>query len=154
MFKDLRLYLIAILIFVCACKSTNVQTQSENVQTNQSVNISKTNQTQVSSEPLTVTGEFPINLRKKWQEFTANGQYRLAQISDMTFSEEAMNQLPGKGISVKFYDYAWGDLNYSKRVEDDHLAAIVVDRTKSDIEKFSLVIFSPVKNTKDKYDIN
>ena len=31
---------------------------------------------------------------------------------------------------------------------------MIVDGTKSDEEKFSLVIFSPVKNTKDKYDIN
>jgi hypothetical protein len=43
-------------------------------------------------------------------------------------------------------------LKYNKRVEDDHLAAIVVDTTKQDDNRFSLVIFSPPKDKKDVFE--
>ncbi len=95
----------------------------------------------------TATGESNSEaLRKAWQRFTANGQYRLAQTEDMRFSEAAsrtnrINNIP--------YIYIWGNLAYKKRVEDDHLAAIVVDTTRNDENRFGLVIFSPPEGSED-----
>jgi hypothetical protein len=155
MFSGYRLFLVSILTLFCACSSANMQTQSDIAQTNQAVKEIESNQKENSTELLNLNGEFPNALRKKWQEFTANGQYRLAEESDMTFSEIAKKQLPGQGKStINPYEYAWGDLNYPKRIENDHLAAIVVNITKSDSNKFSLVIFSPIKGKKDEYEIN
>lgn len=147
----LKRFLPIILVAVCACGSAKLSTQNQNIQTNQVNTNSDANQARNPGKPLNIRGEFPENLRDEWENFTASGQYRLAQASDMTFSEEAKKQA---GSGTSFYAYAWGDLNYPKRVEDDHLAAIVVDKTKTDTNKFGLVIFSPIKDSKDKYEIN
>lgn len=137
----LRLTIFALLISLCACKS--VESQSNN-------SLPVSNQSVVKTEPKVVTEplEYPFNkvpehLKPIWDEFTKSGQYRLAQHSEMQIPE---NILP--------YDYIWGDLGFDKRAEDNHLAAIVVDTTKTDDNKFGLVIFSPIKGTKDKYEIN
>ncbi len=154
MYFRVKLFTLLILTLFCACSSANMQTQSNVAQANQTDNKFEVIQEKPLTEPLNIRGEFPESLRKKWQEFTANGQYRLAQVSDMKFSEAAKQSLPGKGVAGFPYAYSWGDLNYPKRIEDDHLAAIVVDTTKNDSGKFSLVIFSPIKDRKDEYAIN
>ncbi len=108
-----------------------------------------------SAEPVTSldANKFTEGLRETWQRFTANGQYRLAQTSDFRFPERAkegaLRSLPANPIP---FVYIWGDLNYKKRVADDHLAAIVVDTTKQDDNRFSLVIFSPPKGKEDVYE--
>ncbi|HEX8456305.1 MAG TPA: hypothetical protein VF656_03205 [Pyrinomonadaceae bacterium] len=95
----------------------------------------------------TTTGESDSEaLRKAWQRLTANGQYRLAQMEDMRFSEAAIRT---NEIDHIYYVYIRGDLAYEKRVEDDHLAAIVVDTTRTDANRFGLVIFSPPEGSRD-----
>jgi hypothetical protein len=79
-------------------------------------------------EPTGDFGKHSESLLSAWRSFTAGGQYRIAQKGETLDSP---------------YAYSWGDLNYPKRVEDDHLAAIVVDTTRSDANRFGLVIFSP-----------
>ena len=79
-------------------------------------------------EPADDLGKRSERLLSAWHSFTASGQYRLAHNGETPDSP---------------YAYSWGDLNYPKWVEDDHLAAIVVDTTRSDANRFSLVIFSP-----------
>lgn len=119
----------------------------------------ETKQAEVNSnssvEPITSIDayKFSDSLEETWRRFTASGQYRLAQNSDMRFSDNAKENLSKNGTSEPFpLVYIWGDLNYNKRVEDDHLAAIVVDTTKTDNNRFSLVIFSPPKGKKDVYE--
>ena len=77
-------------------------------------------------------------LREAWRQFTASGQYRLAQKEDMRIP---IAEIP--------YVYIWGDLAYGKRAEDDHLAVIVVDATRNDKSRFGLVIFSPPEGRRD-----
>lgn len=149
----LRLTIFALLVSLCACNS--VESQSNN-------SLPESNQTVIKTEPKVLTeplefisNQVPENIKSVWANFIKNGQYRLAQPADMTFSEKAKLQLPGKGESpIKPYEYIWGDLEFDKRIEDDHLAAIVVDTTKNEANKFGLVFFSPIKETKDKYEIN
>lgn len=106
-------------------------------------------------EPVTSldANKFTDDLRETWRRFTANGQYRLAQVSDMRFpdrSKEAVSRnIPENPIP---FVYIWGDLNYQKRVNDDHLAVIVVDTAKQDDNRFSLVIFSPPKGKKGVFE--
>jgi hypothetical protein len=158
--KIVVFFLIA-LTFCSACSSVETRTKQETVQTNKSTDEIKNNTDLVFTEPVERTGindknrKLSPNIEKVWKKFVENGQYRLAQPSDMTFSDTAKLKLPGQGKTpVIPYAYAWGKLNYPMRVEDDHLAVIVVDTTKNDSEKFSLVIFSPVENSEDKYEIN
>lgn len=142
--KFYKFSIIAVLAFVCACNSVVSQTSKESNPTDQTVNKSEINDnvvfTELNDSPFDKT---PEKIRKMWEEFTADGKYRLAQPLEMNISK---NERP--------YVYIWGDLNYDKRGEGDHLAAIVVDTTKTDANKFSLVIFSPIENTRDKYAIN
>lgn len=158
--KLYRFLTLAILTFACACSSEVTKTKNELTQTDKSVEKSENSETIVFTEPIEFTGiqgsdKVPENIRNAWQKFTSNGQYRLAQPSDMTFSESAKSQLPGQGKSpIVPYVYVWGELNYQKSIEDDHLAAIFVDTTKNSSDKFSLVIFSPRSDKKDEYDIN
>lgn len=99
--------------------------------------------------------KFTAGLREAWRRFTAGGQYRLAQPSDMRFPEKAKEaprrSLPENPIP---FTYIWGDLGYKKRAADDHLAAIVVDTTRQDNNRFSLVIFSPPEGKKDVFEMH
>ena len=95
----------------------------------------------------TATGENDSEaLRQAWRRLTASGQYRLAQKEDMRFSLAAIRT---NEVDYVPYVYIWGDLAYGKRVADDHLAAIVVDTTRNDENRFGLVIFSPPEGSRD-----
>jgi hypothetical protein len=152
--------MIANLLFFCSCTLVKTQTNNESNQTNIMIEEAENSDTVIFTEPIEFTGvktndKVPENMKKVWKEFIAGGQYRLAQPADMTFSETVKSKLPGQGKSpIIPYEYAWGDLNYEKRIQDAHLAAIVVDTKKNDSNKFGLVIFSPKRNTKAEYDVN
>lgn len=141
MFSKLTLF-FPLFIF-CSCNSVNTQTKIQTIQNNNVNKNAAQIDAKVITEPLDDLNKLPENIRSVWRNFTADGKYRLAQPSEMTVSKITQS-----------YVYIWGDLNYNKRIEDEHLAAIIVDTTKTDADKFSLVIFSPIRKTKDKYDIN
>lgn len=101
--------------------------------------------------------EYTKGLKTAWQNFTASGQYRLALFSEMTFNDAARRSLAenfGADRKPLPYTYAWGNLGYKKRPSESHLAAIVVDTTRKDANRFSLVIFSPTKGKKDLYVVH
>lgn len=142
-------------ILCLACNSTvtqlsevpRVETQSEQSQPEATATP--------FAEPVTPieAHKFTTSLRETWQRFTASGQYRLAQTSDMHFSERAKEGVSRNIVANPIpFVYIWGELNFKKRVEDDHLAAIVVDTTKNDNNRFSIVIFSPPEDKKDAYE--
>lgn len=89
-------------------------------------------------EPTGDFGKHSEALLSAWRSFTASGRYRIAR-------EGESQGLP--------YAYSWGDLNYPKRVGDDHFAAIVVDTERSDENRFGLVIFSPTEGGRG-YDLH
>lgn len=157
--NSLKIFVIAILFFFFSCDSANTQTQ-ESAKVIQSNSKVQNEQEIIFTEPVEFTGvksnnKIPENIKSAWKDFVADGKYRLAQPFDMTFSEAAKAELPDQGRSpIIPYDYVWEDLGFNKRIGDNHLAAIVVDTTKTGNDNFGLVIFSPVKNTKDTYDIN
>jgi hypothetical protein len=142
--------------FSISCNTASTQPQHDSV-----TNLENKNQTQskvYSDETQPVLPSFENKgLKIAWQNFTADGKYRLAQFSDMRFSEPAKQNLVknyGTDIKPPAAVTIWGDLGFGKRVEEDHLAAIVIDTTKNDDKRFGLVIFSPPSNKKEIYDLH
>ena len=85
----------------------------------------------------------PDELKEAWRRFIEDGRYRLARLEDMQFSG---------GERVKsLYDFPWGALGYDQIPGADHLAAIVVDTTRTDDARFGLVIFSAPKSEDGAY---
>ena len=97
------------------------------------------------------------NMEAAWKQFIADGRYRLTCDSDGDF---ALDTVEPKTIQSYSRDKQsssvtnWGDWSYPKRVSEDHLAAIVVDTTRTDDNRFGLVVFSPPQSKKTAYDIN
>jgi len=158
-FSDYRKFVGLLLLITAAisvgCNSTaSSSSEVPKVETQSKPTQPETTATPFA-EPVTSldANKFTDGLRETWRRFTASGQYRLAQTSDMRFpdraKEAALRSLPENPIP---FVYIWGDLNFKKRVEDDHLAAIVVDTTKQDNNRFSLVIFSPPEGKKDVFE--
>ena len=143
--------LILLTAFMSACNfsSTEVSKTSKNTA---EINKAQLQPSQTPFvKPISQSDDYPQSLRATWQKFTSSGQYRLAQPSDMRFPNNHKDTIPQHRMP---FVYIWGDLNYDKRVDDNHLAAIVVDTTKSGDNRFSLVIFSPIKEKKDIFETN
>jgi hypothetical protein len=87
------------------------------------------------------------NFQKAWREFIADARYRLACDTDSALSDDAKNR-------QSWYVFNYGNWNYPKRDYEEHFAAIVVGTTRSDPNRFGLVIFSPPKGGKNNYEIN
>src|SRR5438128_11828935 len=64
-------------------------------------------------------------LKDAWKVFLTNSPYRLASTRDMK-----------DPIPRRTFVYAWGDLNYNHEPGFDHLAAIVVDSSRTDAARF------------------
>jgi hypothetical protein len=97
------------------------------------------------------------NLEAAWKQFTASGQYRLACDTDADFSLDAIEPKTIESYSIDKQSRSmnnWGNWNYPKRTYEDHLAAIVVDTTRTEANRFGLVVFSPPRIKKTAYDIN
>ena len=85
----------------------------------------------------------PNELKEAWQRFVQDGRYRLAHPRDMNFR--------GGERVTSLYDFPWGELGYDQISGADHLAAIVVDTTRTDDARFGLVIFSAPRNRNGTY---
>lgn len=99
------------------------------------------------------------NMKAAWQQVTAGGQYRLACDSDGDFALDSAEPKTPESYSIDRQPRSitnWGNWNYPKRPDEEHLAAIVVDtaRNSSDPERFGLVILSPPEAKKNSYDVN
>ena len=118
----------------------------------------------------------PIGLKKAWQQFTADGHYRLARKEDFNLPDAALERkieankdaMKNSGLSdsekkriiestirEQYYQkiicpvLGAGDFNHDGNWYD--LAVIVVDVSKSDSERFGLLIFNAQKNQEDIY---
>ena len=80
-----------------------------------------------------------------WTSFAKDGRYRLALERDMQFSAAARREMARTDGRLewsalnKILAFSWGHLGYD--TDQDLVAAIVVDTTRSDSSRFSLVIF-------------
>ena len=158
-FSDFRKFIGLLLHFAVAfCVSCNSAAWSSTEVPNIATQTKPTQPETTANpfvEPVTPldADKFNDGLRETWRRFTASGQYRLAQTSDMRFPDRAkevpLRTLPENPVP---FVYIWGDLKYNKRIEDEHLAAIVVDTTKQHDNCFSLVIFSPPKGEEDVFE--
>jgi len=83
----------------------------------------------------------PQGLKDGWQQFTADGRYRVAREEDFRFPEEAKKVIEGIDHRTKrpYMRILW-DIN--ENGDYNEFAAIVVETTKSDDARFGLVILS------------
>ena len=97
------------------------------------------------------------NMDAAWKQFIADGRYRLACDSDGDFELDTVEPKTIDSYSRDRQSHSvtnWGNWSYPKRVSEDHLAAIVVDITRTGANRFGLVVFSPPQSKKTAYDIN
>jgi hypothetical protein len=88
---------------------------------------------QVVTDPTCCDREATDALKQAWKDFTADGRYRLAVPKDMKWRD----------ANTRAFVYSWGSLGYDKHASAYyHLAAIVIDTTRNDPNRFSVVIFS------------
>jgi hypothetical protein len=86
-----------------------------------------------------------------WRLFTQDGHYRLALEKDMKFPAAAKNDIANREGRVEWnpfnrvFAYSWGHLGND--TDQDHLAAIVVDNSRTDDSRFGMVIFSKPKGS-------
>ncbi len=93
-----------------------------------------------------LTGGMPRGA-EAWQQFIADGRYRIARADDFNFSEAAKKK---GGLDIEHrikFPYIEGDFNYDYISKDR--AVIVVDTTRSDAERFGLVIFNASEDVRD-----
>ena len=132
-FQNLALVLCIFLtvIFVFACSTSKMQTTEPTVQAPQ--NQEQTVEPRPCATEPTDMASYNKNVQAAWKKFTANGQYQL---------------------DCNNYVYNWGSWGYPKRELEDHLAAVVVDTTRTDANRYSLVIFSPPRAKKNVYEVH
>jgi hypothetical protein len=116
---------------VAACKSTGVPPSAGNPDSSQA---------RGEPQPLVISDfeEPPVfdnnpALRFEWQQFIADGRYRLARVDDMRFSDPAKHRINES--------FGWWQIGHPF---DRELAAIVVDKSRSDPERFGVIVFRPV----------
>jgi hypothetical protein len=109
-------------------KSSPVNSTNQNVQAHQRYNATVT-------EIRFPQEDYPKELKAAWDQFVADGTYRMAQLEE--FTELARNHIDAYG---GIYLPLLFDINYDHGYDD--FAVIVVNTTKTDDSRFSLVIFS------------
>jgi hypothetical protein len=133
------LFLLTLISFACILSKfqpTNPQTSKAQQQP-----IQDTTERENAFDDPTCCGLISVGnqgVDKAWHLFTHDGRYRLAHKEDIRY--------PARGFGAdrdsfnSIFAYCWGRLGYDTRW--DHLAAIVVDTSRSDDARFGLVIFS------------
>jgi len=113
---------------------------------------SGTYQAQAPGNDPAVSGFFngtPESEKEAWLLFTKDGRYRVAQPEEFQFPDAA-RKLQGSDLDkASKYPYVGGDINRDGAYHD--FAAIVVDTTRTDPHRFSLVIFSQPTDRSDVY---
>jgi len=108
---------------------------------------SAVNQAAVPKNDPAVSGFFngtPESEKEAWLLFTKDGRYRVAQFEDFQFPDAA-RKLQGADLEkASRYPYVGGDINRDGAY--NAFAAIVVDTTRTDRNRFGLVIFSQPKD--------
>lgn len=151
-FKDfIKLTSICIfLLAVCSCAHSGAESNKAFP-----LSTSKNAEAQPTATPSEITDPTCCGLdynreglAQAWHQFTESGQFRLARTDEMTFPESAKREWGSDWNSINQpFRYAWGKRGFD--TDKDHLVAIVVDTTKSDAERFGLVIFSYPNNSKE-----
>jgi hypothetical protein len=78
------------------------------------------------------------SLKLAWDQFIRDGRYRIARLSDMRFSDQTKNRL--LALNLRWWK--------SQHSTEHGLAVIIVDTTRTDDDRFGLVVFRPGYRTK------
>lgn len=151
--KIIIFVLVMIAFIVSGCSQTSIVPAATN-------NASKNNDSNSRKVPDEITNpttdpdcctylhDEAKGIEKAWSEFTKDGRYRLATRADMKFPD-SVKQEYGKNCDNIYrpFAYPWGDRGFDTLKR--HLVAIVIDTTRNDASKFSLMIFSAKGKSED-----
>ena len=104
---------------------------------------SPTQQTNVlwSADPTEFTNNHA--LKQAWRTFEASHQYRLAQSSDRNLSPAARERVNSNSVNQIIPSLIWwGARGYRGATNKDFLVAIVVDSSRSDPNRFGLIVLA------------
>jgi len=118
------LFACSLLLIVLACKSTPVSQTTAAVP-------SPTPLDPAAKDPLCCDPYANDDLKHAWANFTRDGRYKLAR----DFA----------------YLYSWGDLGHPYETGHKHLTVLVVDTTKTEPNRFGVVIFSAPEGEGGRY---
>jgi len=132
-------YFIAasLLLFVSCVKKEQVRTSQPSPVTSPSQQANVT----WSADPT----EFTDNdaLKHAWRNFEASHQYRLAQSSDRNVTPAARERVNSNNVNQVIPSLIWwGASGYRGTPNKDFLVAIVVDSSRSDPNRYGLVVLA------------
>src|SRR4030095_1759876 len=84
------------------------------------------------------------DVKRAWTDFERSHKYRMAQPSDRNLSPRAQAQVDSNTNQIIPYLNWWGARGY--RGKTDFLVVIVVDPTRSDPNRYGLVVFAAPKS--------
>jgi hypothetical protein len=125
-------YFLIYLVFFSSCgRSSSYSTSSYVNAANKNVDSRQ----QTAAEIRFPQDDYPKELKAAWDQFVADGMYRMAQPEE--FTEMARNHIDAYG---GIYLPLLFDINHDHGYDD--YAVIIVNTTKTDDTRFSLIIFS------------
>ena len=131
-------FIVAVLLlFVSCAKKEQVRTSQPSPVTSPS---QETNVTW-SADPT----EFTDNkaLKQAWRNFAASHHYRLAQSSDRNLSPAARERVKSNSVNQIIPSLIWwGARGYKGAANKDFLVAIVVDSSRSDPNRYGLIVLA------------
>ena len=137
---------ILISLSVCAfaaCHTRKPANQTTELKLRQTMTPENASRSQETSDPTCCDDKASLELKQAWTAFTDDGRFRMVRTNELSDSE-ARARL--------HYAYAWGDLGYDVDPSKSyHLAVIVVETTRSDNNRFGLVIFSAPRGANGSY---
>jgi len=125
-------FILLCLFSICACKSAEVKSTNANSVLAQSNN--EPQPPKISDFDKPPMPDDNAALKYAWQQFVADGRYRIAHINDMKFSEPAKSRIN--------QSFSWWQVGY---IFSHELAVLVVDNTRNDDARFGIVIFRPLE---------
>lgn len=137
--KIYHLFFIAVflLLFVSCAKKEQVRT-SQPVPISSPLRIANVSW---SADPTEFTDN--VALKHAWRRFESSQQYRLAQSSDRNLSPAARERVNSNGENQIIPSLIWwGARGYRGTPGKDFLVAIVVDPSRSDQNRYGLVVLA------------
>ena len=135
------LYLFCIAAFLLLFVSC---VDKEQVRTRQPPPVTSTSrETNVSwsADPTQFTDN--VALKRAWKSFEASHQYRLAQSSDRNLSPAAKERVKSNNVDQIIPSLIWwGARGYRGAANKDFLVAIVVDSSRSDPNRYGLIVLA------------
>jgi hypothetical protein len=136
---------VLLLLYSGGCRLNNPR---GNAQNDSKTNISPDSNSTINQTP-PIFSDSPEWRKIAWQQFTADGHYRIAQSQDFNFPVAAMQDEHRRNQINHLMNapYITGDANRDSRHGD--MSVIVINTYKEDSARFGIVIFNEPSNKQE-----